>query len=544
MRDINICVISGGSGNDALIKGLKKIYPESNVKVLVNAYDAGKSTGVCRQVTNTLGVSDIRKNHIRMYKALTKNTNQCIVEFYDARYNFTKGYEVEEIKQKLEEWQLSYLSPYVERFFERPESKNYDYNDFNVSNIVYAEMYAEEGYEYTNNFFTTDLLNIDDFVVLNSFDNIFIKGVTESGKVIDEEGDLVEYCNPDDIVTKMMYDLHGKSFGINPVAIQTVADADLIIISTGTFWSSIYPTLDYLDFYKYINESSAKKIWAINCEQDKDSYGVGSNTFIEFFKELGLDLNQFTILENADAYEILRQENNEFNVIYEHMGNNKGKHDGDLYARAILKCFYGISDITKYSNIIFDFDDTLWSRDYKENETNKHYSQENVKLVNKFDKGVVCIISGNSYSSISQKLATVYGTTLESFDVDIWADANSKLYSNGKHVDTIKDLIITCDTTQLFKRLGSKYLIVPQIDDKKYPTCIKIKPLTHLEQLLLADYSNNYLLEECGLIGCGARVTGTSTVDIVSDYNTKVAALRYAFDDPYKGLYIGDEVYK
>lgn len=34
---MNILVISGGSGNDTLIKGLKKFYPESNVKVLVNA---------------------------------------------------------------------------------------------------------------------------------------------------------------------------------------------------------------------------------------------------------------------------------------------------------------------------------------------------------------------------------------------------------------------------------------------------------------------------------------------------------------------------
>lgn len=64
---MNIVILSGGSGNDSLIKGLKEMYPESDIKVIINAYDSGKSTGICRKVTDTLGVSDIRKNHIRMY---------------------------------------------------------------------------------------------------------------------------------------------------------------------------------------------------------------------------------------------------------------------------------------------------------------------------------------------------------------------------------------------------------------------------------------------------------------------------------------------
>jgi hypothetical protein len=144
---MNILVISGGSGNDALIKGLKSFYPESNVKVLVNAYDAGKSTGVCRQVTDTLGVSDIRKNHIRMYKATTTDVNQSIVEFYDARYDFTEGNETDEVIAKLESWGLEDLTKYAVSFFERDTSKAFTYSDFNVSNIIYAEMYSQIGYE-------------------------------------------------------------------------------------------------------------------------------------------------------------------------------------------------------------------------------------------------------------------------------------------------------------------------------------------------------------------------------------------------------------
>ena len=69
---MKIVVLSGGSGNDALIKGLNAYAVNGGFElhVIVNAYDNGKSTGVCRAVTDTLGVSDIRKNHIRMYEAL------------------------------------------------------------------------------------------------------------------------------------------------------------------------------------------------------------------------------------------------------------------------------------------------------------------------------------------------------------------------------------------------------------------------------------------------------------------------------------------
>ena len=152
---MNILLISGGSGNDALVKGLKKIYPESNVRVLVNAYDAGKSTGVCRKVTNTLGVSDIRKNHSRMYKAMTAEPNKCFLELYDSRYDFTKGHEAEEVIEKLKLWGLEDLTIFATRFFSRPESLRYDYKDFCVSNIIYSEMYAEIGYEKTNEYFTS-----------------------------------------------------------------------------------------------------------------------------------------------------------------------------------------------------------------------------------------------------------------------------------------------------------------------------------------------------------------------------------------------------
>ena len=536
---MNILIISGGSGNDALVKGIKKFYPESNVNVLVNAYDAGKSTGVCREVTGTLGVSDIRKNHIRMYKATTKNINQCFVEFYDSRYDFTKGNEAREVVAKLRAWGLSSLAHFAVKFFNRPEAANYDYKDFCVSNIIYAEMYAEAGYEATNKFFC-DMLGLDDFVILNSFDNIYIKAQTESGRVIEEEGELVEYCNPDDIITKMIYDLRGEAYGVNPRAIDAVYQADLIIVSTGTFWSSIFPTLEYLDFYQHLNKAQGKKIWAINCEPDKDCYGVGSNKMIQFVNELGVDLSQFTILENLDANEILREENNEVNVVYESMGNNKGKHDGDKYARAILKHYYELKNFDEYEKVLFDFDDTIWARGAAEDSTLMEFSRKNVELV-EIMKDKACIISGNSYDSIARKLATVYGSDTSKFEADIWADANSALFRKGERVDVIQELLITGNIQRLGQYLYDTYRLDATVNDVEFPSCIKIKPLSALDQILVSNYLNDYILAATGLGFCKAIPTGKTTVDIVSRNNNKVAVLGKATIDPNNCLYIGDE---
>ena len=239
---MNIVILSGGSGNDSLIKGLKEMYPESDIKVIINAYDSGKSTGICRKVTDTLGVSDIRKNHIRMYQALNQNPDKRIIEFYNNRYNFTKGNEIEEISKLLYNWNLNGLIKVVERFFNNPLARAFIYNDFNVSNIIYAQMFKDNGYEKTNKFFC-DLLGLDDFVILNSFDNVYINAITESGNNILDEGDIVEYKNSNDKIKSIAY--IGCKNRLNPKAIESINDADFIIISTGTFWSSIYPTLDY-----------------------------------------------------------------------------------------------------------------------------------------------------------------------------------------------------------------------------------------------------------------------------------------------------------
>lgn len=344
---MNIVVLSGGSGNDALMQGLINHGYADSIKVITNAYDNGKSTGVCRVVTDTLGVSDIRKNHFRMYKYKYKDDlNQGLVEFYSGRYDLGENPEQFCI-EKLENWGLSFLTGYVEAFFKFPLSKEFKkYKDFSISNIVYSAMYTRIGYEATHKYFC-NLLGINDFVILNSLDNVYISATTEKDNYIRGEERIVEYKNADDHIAKIRYSNdYYDGISLNPKAIdliESLSSADLLIISTGTFWSSIYPTLDYGKFYEYVNKACCRKLWVINTEEDKDSYGVSSTKFIEYMEKLGLNLEEFTILHNLDGKESLHEAQKTYlGMCYEHLGNNSGKNDPELYYKAISS-LYGLN---------------------------------------------------------------------------------------------------------------------------------------------------------------------------------------------------------
>lgn len=536
---MKITILSGGSGNDSLIRGLKLLYKNIDVKVIVNAYDNGLSTGVCRSITNTLGVSDIRKNHIRMYKAMSPD--ECLdtrlIEFYEGRYNLEPNREATAISL-LDGWGLKdKFGEYVHNFFKKIEyakENMYNFDNFNVANIVFSEMYSELGYEKTNKI-SCDLLGIDDFVILNSFQNVYLNAVTDDYSVMTDEGDIVKLCDYNRKIINTFYTPKMVP-ELNTKAVDAILNCDLLLISTGTFWSSIYPTLQYGDLYKYINESTAKKIWAMNNTEDKDAYGVSSNDFIDIVSNLGLDLSSFTILENKCADDLLKQEYQGYNIVKKTLGNNIGKHDPRLFAQELLLIYYGLN--VEYDHILFDFDDTLYSRsdDKKVISYNNLYDVKFLK-----DRVDVKIVSGNTYSSIENKLIAVYGTDTSTYP-DIWADANSCLYVNGKivnYIDThrILDYQKVLDILKNYEELNDKIHEVAGLDlNGYYLFNIKIKPLTDLERKLLCD-----ILNKSDLNDVVAIPTGKTTVDILSTNNSKANTLK-GLDG--KVLYIGDEIDK
>ena len=99
---MNIVIFSGGTGSIALQTGLKNLIPDCIITNIINAFDDGKSTGICRQIMDVPGPSDIRKNHETQYKnAHNNNINQNIVEFFTNRFNIPLNTEKEFCLNKL-----------------------------------------------------------------------------------------------------------------------------------------------------------------------------------------------------------------------------------------------------------------------------------------------------------------------------------------------------------------------------------------------------------------------------------------------------------
>ena len=333
---MKICILSGGSGNTKIIKALYELGLNSNnIRVITNAYDNGKSTGICRVVTDTLGVSDIRKNHFKIFSnelsnGLVVDNQEGLIKFYKERLNFTSS---DDVKEYLKSWGLSYLSIFVDYFFSLPKASLFNYNDFSISNIVYSAMYKLFGYEYTNSFFC-NLLHIDpDCVLINSFDNVYLSAISESGHIIGNEGDIVEWKNESDKIINTIVSF--KDSSLNSKAINEVLTCDLLIISSGTFWSSIYPTLQYSSFVDFVNKSSAKKLWFINTKYDKDSYGVSSSDFLNYVKRLGLNTSDFIVVQNEDSDELnlKNAESSDTIIITKKLGNI----DGTFNYKAVAK---------------------------------------------------------------------------------------------------------------------------------------------------------------------------------------------------------------
>ena len=328
----NIVVLSGGSGNDAILKALIDMgYNDANIRVIVNAYDDGKSTGVCREVTGTLGVSDIRKNHEKLHKMLYEgDINWPLINLYENRIDLNTDFETGDALFDRE----------IKEFFHRRKSEDFIYKNFNVMNVIYSQLYSSIGYEATNALFS-DVLGMADMVKLNSFDNMKIVATTDLGHVITDEGDIVEWKNPNDKINDIHF-VGKQTDGLNPDAIYCIGKADLIIISTGTFWSSLYPTLKYDDFYKYINDARGKKLWVVNTNQDKDAYGVTSGEFFNHMENLGLEVFDFDILMNEDADPVLKNMDLGMEPItyVTSLGNKDGRNDPKLVKKA-LEDMYG-----------------------------------------------------------------------------------------------------------------------------------------------------------------------------------------------------------
>jgi 2-phospho-L-lactate transferase/gluconeogenesis factor (CofD/UPF0052 family)/hydroxymethylpyrimidine pyrophosphatase-like HAD family hydrolase len=426
---MNIVILAGGTGSIALQTGLWNALQNIegvDIKVLVNAYDNGLSTGAVRRVTggNILGPSDVRKNqttrfalenpsspfngflNLRFTSAPKDAHQYCLNKIDDLRKELT-NLKHEGFSSKIET-----LKSAVNTYFAQTSATQIDYNDFSLSNIIYAGLAVECGNSLRKAAtIMADVLGIKDNVLLNDDTSLFLGAIAANGDRITDEGDIVSWNNPNNPIVDVFFtNAHGEE--AEPVlcseAKQAIHEADVVILSSGTQWSSLIPTYASKGFKQAMASFKGKILMVMNKVPDKDAPSTGADDIVRqivprFFPENRIDLimdayghSLMNSVKNETVEELLASASTfELSYVEQFSSWSETKHDPDKLAWAICKTIY--KDFVEADTYVFDYDDTLVGR----GNSYPLASSKNVELLSLLGSTKkVAVCTGNSIRSI------------------------------------------------------------------------------------------------------------------------------------------------
>ena len=213
---MKLAVLGGGTGMSQLLRGLKK-FP-FDISAIVSVCDDGSSTGRLREEFHTPAVGDIRKVLI----SLSENEEE-IKRLFDYRFDTFS-----------------------------------DLNGHALGNLLLtgaAEITGNvsDGIELVNS-----LLKLKGKVIPLTEDDVVLMGKMESGSVIMGEHLITEY---DDKIKSVYYKEKPE---VNPDVLKAIREADAIILSMGSLFTSIIPNLLCREVKDEIDNSKAKIIYVCN----------------------------------------------------------------------------------------------------------------------------------------------------------------------------------------------------------------------------------------------------------------------------------------
>lgn len=211
----NVVVFGGGTGLSHLLSGLK-LFPV-NVTAVISVADNGRSTGTLKRELNIPAVGDIGKVMLTM-----ANGNQELIDL------------------------LSYR-------FKNPSLENHP-----IRNIMLAALIDQKGNLTDAIDFMCKLLKINGRILPNTEDKIELVGIMEDNTKIIGEENITKSIKK---IKELKYD---KEFKVNKEVIKAIKEADLIIFSPGSLYTSILPHIIIESIRDEINKSKAKKMYVCN----------------------------------------------------------------------------------------------------------------------------------------------------------------------------------------------------------------------------------------------------------------------------------------
>ncbi len=306
--DKNIVVLGGGTGQSVLLRGLKR-FP-FNITAVVSVSDDGKSSGKIRQELNVPAVGDIRSVLISLS-------------------------ETEDVVEKM----INY------RF-----KSNGDLDGHSLGNLLLAGLTDIYGNLSNAVLQISKILNLKGEVLPLTDDNVVLMGKMRDGSVIEGEHNITL---SDKKIEKIYYKVNPK---VNKSVIKRIKDADAIILSMGSVYTSIIPHLLCKEIIKAIDSSNAKIMYVCNVmTQPGETDGFTASDHINLLNSYLGKRKIDTVITNSKKvskktqkiYETLEQKDlvkiDSKNINIEHINkplikieNDKIRHDNIKLALEIM----------------------------------------------------------------------------------------------------------------------------------------------------------------------------------------------------------------
>jgi len=350
---LNVVILNGGRGAASIMPALlsrQGLYVTS----VVNAYDDGKSTGEIRRFFGMLGPSDIRKvqelmlpeddidylNNLEVfrYRFPEKSNHDCVLEelskFASGKRTDLIGIELNTDKTKIS--LRAFISEFISSLqaIERIRGEQFNFADCALMNCIYAGAFLlfNRNIDQTT-LFIDRLFKLRGSVLPTSIENKTLVALRENGQMLYSEAEIVELRSNVRIERIYLLDLpldrvrfdslsteekryylqrHHCYVGVSSSVEFALRQADIIIYSSGTQHSSLYPTYMSAGLARAIadNKSSLKAfVTNIGADYETPSYKasdylIGAHRYLNLSdsRQYGIDELFDVVLINQSKY--------------------------------------------------------------------------------------------------------------------------------------------------------------------------------------------------------------------------------------------------
>ena len=252
-KNKKIVILGGGTGTSFVLKGLK--YFPVDITAVITVSDNGSSTGRLRKEFSTPAVGDIRK--------VLSNLSTLPDEVRDVM-----------------EYRLSTYS---------------ELNGHALGNLILTSLIRETGSLQTSIKYLSKILDVKQKVLPLSEDCLTLMGETTEGDVIEGEEEITKAHR------KYKKFFYKEEPHVLPEVFEAIAEADLIILSMGSLYTSVMPHIICKDVADAIAKAKAKVLYICNAmTQPGETDGFGVSDHVNVLEQyLGKDAIDVVVASNT-----------------------------------------------------------------------------------------------------------------------------------------------------------------------------------------------------------------------------------------------------